>query len=351
MRVGVLGIGLFVPPEIRTNDWWPAEVVAEWSKAPRPGKPTIPLSVGAQRCIAAMAEQAADPFQGYRERRVMPSDMTLLDMEEQAAMSALARSNVDRSSIDLLLTNRTVPDFLLSNPACGLHERLGLARECLSTHLDVATHSFMMQLALAEGMILSGRARNALLVQSCAPSRLIDPTDRISCNFGDAATAVVVGPVSENRGILASAFFTDGRYPKTLIASVPGQRWYESGPSTLHIGDVEQLQHVFLQTADVCRDSILAALARANRRPDEVGFLAIHQGTPWLRRVVQEEAGLQSARSVETYQETAYIFASTIPTSLLRGSESDSISPDDLVVLVGGGPGQTYGATVMVWGR
>jgi 3-oxoacyl-[acyl-carrier-protein] synthase-3 len=348
MQVGILGVGLYLPPEIRTNDWWPSEIVERWKASARPpALPSIPLSDGARKCIAAMTEQAQDPFQGYRERRVMPESMTLLDMEEQAARSALSRANVDPGDIDLLLTNRTVPEFLLGNPACGLHERLGLPRRCLSTHLDVATHSFMMQLALADGMIASGRARRALLVQSCAPSRLIDRDDRISCNFGDAATAVVVGPATSG-GILASVCFTDGRFPKTLIASPKGRPWYGEGASHLHIGDPEQLLGVFLQTADVCSESITTALAACGRQPDEVRFLAIHQGTPWLRRVVQEASGI-SARSIETYQETAYIFASTIPASLSRGQDAGVLQPGELVVLVGGGPGQTYGAVVLVW--
>ena len=293
-----------------------------------------------------MAKQAPDPFAGVSERRVMPAEMTLLDMEEMASRMALEQAGIAASEVTLLLTNRTVPDVLLSNPACGLHARLGLPHECLSTHLDVATHSFMMQLSLAEGMIAAGRARYALLVQSCAPSRLIAADDPISPNFGDAATAVLVGRVPAAAGILASVMYTDGRYPTTLVASVPGAPWY-TGASRLHIADPRQMGAVFLGTADACSLSIATALTRADRRPSDVDFLFVHQGTTWLREVVQSVSGLDRARSIETHAATGYIFASTIPAAIHHARTT--LNPGNLVVLVGGGPGQTYGATVLSW--
>jgi 3-oxoacyl-[acyl-carrier-protein] synthase-3 len=289
-----------------------------------------------------MAEQNKDPFQNFERRHVMPEGMSLLDMEEQASLAALEKAGCERTGIDLLLTNRSVPEFLLSNPAAGLHERLGLSRECLSTHLDVATHSFLMQLALAEGMIAAGRARYALLVQSVASSRLIDPTQRISPHFGDIATAVIIGPTSAERGIKATVNYTDGRYPKTLIASLPGVR--------LQIGEPAQLQAVFLGAVDACVGSIRTVISRAKWSPERVEFLAIHQGAPWLRRIVQEESGLTHTRSAETFKETGYVFASNIPASLAKALERGDLREGDPVVLVGGGPGQTYGATALVWG-
>jgi 3-oxoacyl-[acyl-carrier-protein] synthase III len=59
---------------------------------------------------------------------------------------------------------------------------------------------------------------------------------------------------------------------------------------------------------------------------------------------------MTSVRSVELFRETAYIFSATIPATLARAEETGALTPGDLVVLVGGGTGQIYGATVLVWG-
>ncbi len=355
MRIGVLGVGLFLPPEIRTNDWWPADVVAGWGAQRPPQTPPDPAlleSEGAKRVLAALSQQTRDPFAGTVKRHVMPAAMTLLDMEEHAARTAIERAQIDAADIDLVLTNTTVPDYLLGNPACALHERLKLSRRCFSLHTDVAAGAFQAQLELAEAMLLAGRARRALLVQSCAPSRLIDPTDPNAPYFGDGATALVVGPVDDAHGIETQATFTDGRYGKTLIASVAGARtWHDAGRTTLLVGDPVQTQAVFLQTADLCKVSIDHCLAATGKTAADIDFVAMHQGAAWLRRVIWDYTGLGEARSVEIFAELAYLFASTIPASLAIAEERGLLSPGDRVILVGGGTGMTYGATQLVWGR
>lgn len=350
--VGILGLGVYLPPEVRRNEWWAPELVERWMAERRAsgGAPPEAQTEGERRVLQAMLAQTYDPFQGTIERFVMPTGMSLHDMEEQAAQAALAHAGIDRRDVDLLLTNTVTHDYMLGNPACTLHERLGLPRRCFSMHSDVPTYSFMMQLTLAEAMITAGRARHALLVQSCAPSRLLDPTSAIAPYFGDAATAVVVGPVSPGRGIAASHHATNGRYPRTLIASVPGGCWYDEGRAVLHIGDPWQTQRVFLETADSYKEIVDAVLAEVPCGAEDVDFLCIQQGTPWLRPVIQSHLGLSAARSVETFARVAYVFASALPLTLALAEEQALLRAGDRVLLASGGSGITYGAAVLLWG-
>jgi 3-oxoacyl-[acyl-carrier-protein] synthase-3 len=208
----------------------------------------------------------------------------------------------------------------------------------------------MHQLALADGLIASGRARRALLVQSSATSRLLDPADPISPTFGDAATAAVVGAVPAGRGILAHAHFADGEYANTLVAGVPGARWYDAGRPVLYIEDPAAERRVFLQTLDRAREAVDAVLARAGLAAADIDFFGVHQGTPWLRRLAQDHAGLAHARSVDTYARTAYVFAASIPLGLALAEREGRLSPGDRVLLFGGGTGMTFGAIALVWG-
>src|SRR5262245_61399280 len=219
-ETGILAIGSYLPPLVRHNDWWPEDVVAGWmarrAAVPPPPAPSS-LSPAAARVLAAMAEQAGDPFQGARERRVLPDDMPAVDMEAAAAEQAIERAGIDRREIDLLLVHTAVPEYLLSNTACVLQQRLGLATTCIALQTEAAAYTFLLQLTLARSLIASGAAHRALLVQSCAASRLLDPADPVSVLFGDGATAVVVGPVSAGRGVIAAVHRADGRFPRSLI--------------------------------------------------------------------------------------------------------------------------------------
>ncbi|HMG24190.1 MAG TPA: 3-oxoacyl-[acyl-carrier-protein] synthase III C-terminal domain-containing protein, partial [Kofleriaceae bacterium] len=306
------------------------------------------------RVLAAMAEQAVDPFGGVVERRVMPAGMTATEMEAEAAERAIARAGIDRGEIDVLLTHTAVPEYLMSNTACALHRALGLAPACFAMQAEASGHSFLMQLTLAEQMIATGRARSALLVQSSAASRLIDRDDPHSPLLGDGAAAVVVGRVA-GPGLLATVHRTDGSHPRALIASVPGGRWYDAGrgggPIVLHRADPAAARRVFLETADRAIEVVSAALRDAAVEPADVDFFAVHQGTPWLRRVTQESIGLVRARSVDTFAATGYLFGASIPLVLETAQRQAMVEPGDLVVMHGGGVGAVYGAAVLRWGN
>jgi 3-oxoacyl-[acyl-carrier-protein] synthase-3 len=349
--VGIWGVGRHLPPQIRTNDWWPAATVARWTAArAAAGPPPAPTTEGTARVLRAMREQAVDPFQGARERRVLADDRTAVDMEVAAAEDALARAGVDRGEIDLLLTHTQVPEHLVNNSACVLHQRLGLGPRCLPLQLEATAYTFLAQLELAELYLASGRARRALLVQSCALSRILDRDDLYSPVFGDGATAVVVGPVAGDRGVIRHVHRAETRHPHMLVAGAPGGRWYD-GRSVLHSLDLPGARDVFLAIADQAKEVVGAVLDGTGLAAADVGFFASHQGTPWVRAVAQELAGLSHARTVDTFPTTGTLFACNLPLVLREAEDGGLVGGGDLVVLFGGGTGVVYGATLVRWGR
>ena len=351
--VGVLGLGMYLPAEVRENAWWSAEVVATWRR-PTPATlppPPVDATPGMRAVLAAMAEQAEDPFQGTSKRHVIAADMDIGEMEVRAARAAIEQAGIDLSEIDLVLTSTTPIDRQLTNTACDLHHRLGLPNACFALHVDGAQHAFLLQLTLAETMIKAGQARTALLVQSSAVSRILDYRSPISPVFGDGATAVIVGRVAENRGILASSHHTDGARPYTLIASVPGAAWYADGRAILHMADPSGMREILLRTVDVSVESIQGALARTPYRAADVDVFAMHEGMPWLRRLVQAHTGLEQARAVDTFADTGHLFGAFVPSTLVAAERGGMLHDGDLVVIAGGGNGMSYGATVMRWGR
>ena len=351
--VGILGLGTYLPPEVRGNDWWPDDVVAGWRARLTAGIARLrtmppPSAPGAARVVQAMIELGGDPFEGVRERRVLAAELTATDMEVHAATAALAAAGVAPDEVDLLLLHSAVPEYQLSNVACPLHHRLGLPPACLALEAHAAAYSFLAQLALAVPMIESGRVRRALLVQSSAVSRVMDPTDPVSAKVGDAASAVVIGPVAAGSGVQAAVHRVDGTAPRALIAAAPGGRWYD-GRSLLSSADPASAQRVFLDTVDQSQEVITSVLANAGVAVEQVDFFAVHQGTPWLRRLVQEHAGLTAARSIDLFERTAYVFAASIPLVLAAAVADGALRAGDQVIALGGGTGMTCGATALRW--
>jgi len=268
-----------------------------------------------RRVLAAMAKQALDPFQGMVERHVMPPAMTSVDMELAAARAAIADAGVDLAEIDLVVAHTPVPEWLGSNPSCLIHAALGLRPDCMAVQIDASGNSFLAQLTLAERLLATGRARHALLVQSAAGSRLLDPEDVQSPLFGDGAAAQVLGPV-DAPSILALVHRTDGSHPRALVATVRDGRWYDGGRITLHRGDLADARMAFLETLDRARDVIEPALARAGvSAPVTQGYLA----------------------------------GASVPFVLDELRRSGALRPGDLVAMLGGGVGATQAAAIVRW--
>jgi 3-oxoacyl-[acyl-carrier-protein] synthase-3 len=360
--VGIHGIGLYLPSEVRTNDWWPESVVSSWRErragqrsrelmSDRPAGDVVPVTDGVSKVLDALSVANTDPFNGVVERRVMPKGMLPSEMEIAAGKEALAKSEIDPEEIGLLLTHSYCPDVLNVPNACTVHRELGLSTNCLSLATDGACNSFLQQLTLAEQMIASGRTRYALLVQSSASSRLVHKEDPSSIWFGDAATAVVVGPVSEGKGVLGSAHRTDGTLSRTIMCGIPGKHWYDEGQCVLYVGDAREGRRMILTIADLASDVTRDVLAQAGLEPGDVRFYASHQGTSWLRAITQEHVGLRNARSVDTFSWTASLVACNIPAMLALGAKEGLLRDGDPALLFSGGSGITWSAIVLRWGK
>lgn len=359
--VGIHGTGVYLPPDVRTNQWWPASVVEGW-RSRRGGETTrealsaadpgdiVELTDGVRRTLAQLSDAKSDIFQGAKERRVMPEGMLSSDMEAAAAREALKASQVDPEDIDLLLTYSYCPDLLTVPNACIVHRKVGLQERCVTLSVDGHANSFLLQLTLAEQMIASGRSRLALLVQSSASSRLIDATDPSSLWFGDGATAVVVGPVARGKGILGQSHHTDGTLSRTIVCGVPGRQWYDEGRCVLYMMDPLEGRRMILAIADYSKQTIHEALAQAELRAEDVRFYASHQGTFWLRALTQEYTGLLGASSADTFASTTSLVAANIPLLLAEGQRSGSLKDGDPVVMFSGGSGITWSAVVLRWG-
>lgn len=354
LNVGILSIGTYLPPHIRTNEWWPDDTVARWGEnAPRGEARTEAGALTREQALVLSAQSPTlgDPFRGAKERRVLAPEMSSLDMEVRAARDALDQAGDSAREIDLLLSYSLVPDDLGTNTAALLHRKLELSPSCYSLSVEGAHNSLLLQLAIAESMIRVGRATKALLVQSCAASRILPYDEPYSTQFGDGATAVVVGAVSGDRGVLATAHRTDGSRAKALVTGIPGSEWYEDGRCVIYSRDLATAHGLLLDSASMAKEVLGEALSTSAVPPDSVDFFACHQPTVWFRQAAQRAAGLTNARSADTYATLGSLFACNLPLILSTGAAAGTLRDGDLVALFSGGNGATFSATVMRWGR
>jgi 3-oxoacyl-[acyl-carrier-protein] synthase-3 len=357
MTVGIIGLGTYLPPHVRTNAWWPQHVVDSWqdpfaNRAPRSESPQAePPTPAMQRTLAALQEHADDPFRGARERRVMADDMTVSEMEANAAREAMQHAGIRAEDVDVILSQTPVPDQLMVNGACVTHRMLGLPRRCLALGTEAACNGLALHLSLAKALIDSGQARNVLSVHSSAITRVHGPAEPHSAWWGDGAAAAVIGRVRDDRGIVAAVHNADGGTCNSLVLGVPGRRWWELGEITTHTLDREHTRNMIRTLVARAGDTITEALSKAGVDRESVDFYASHQGTVWFAKATAAQAGIDSTKTLNTFPSLANMNSVNTPYVLAMGVQKGMIRDGSIVVTFSGGLGETWSSTVMRWGR
>src|SRR5437762_5575651 len=157
---------------------------------------------------------------GIRQRHIAADGEQTSDLALAAARIALQQAGIAAANLDLIIVATTTPDMIFPSTACILQEKLG-ATGGPAFDVQAVCSGFVYALALADKMVASGAARNALVIGAEIYSRILDWNDRGTCVlFGDGAGAVVLLP-SPTPGILSSHLHADGSYRRIL--EVPGQ--------------------------------------------------------------------------------------------------------------------------------
>lgn len=357
MGIGILGIGIYLPPEIRTNEYWTDESISKWGT--RQGHRMTsgaeasdgPKTAGEHAVLEALTKQASDPFRGTRQRRVMAPTDCAVDLETRAAIEAIARAKITSNDIDVVMSFSLCPDYINTTHSSAVHHSIGLRANCLSFDMSAVCNSFQYQLTLAVALIESGKARNCLLLMSSPMSRMHNMEDPQSTWFGDGAAAVIVGSVSAKNGILASVHKTDGSINKALVHGIPDKRWYDEGRVIMYSENRSHSRQMILRICDMAEQTMAEVLKQVGLYPRDVNFFVAHQSTAWMQDTIQKHIGLTSAKTVSTFQWAGSLSAANIPFALAVADREGLLREGDIVAMFSPGTGVTYSSTILRWGH
>ena len=168
MNASIVGLGQWLPEEVRDNSWWPVEFQARARACAERELIDVDVASGALEdeiaCRYFRREQS-DPFLGTSRRRVAPSEITAPEAETLAAREALDEAGVAASELDAIFSWAAVPERIVPPSAPKVAELLK-AHRAYAVGLDAACASPLLQLELATALIETGRARHVLLTQS-----------------------------------------------------------------------------------------------------------------------------------------------------------------------------------------
>jgi 3-oxoacyl-[acyl-carrier-protein] synthase III len=273
---------------------------------------------------------------GIEERRIAADDVTTSDMAFEAAKKAIQDAGITAEEIDLILVATVTPDTPFPSVACRIQERLG-AKKAAAMDVSAACAGFMYGIVTAKQFIETEVYKYVLVVGVEKLSKVTDWSDRnTAVLFGDGAGATIIGPVSENRGILSFELGADGTGSKHLYQD-----------EYIIMNGREVFKFAVRQMGESC----INVLEKAGLTKDDVDFLIPHQANIRIMEASRQRLDLPVEKMSKTINKYGNTSAASIPISIVEDLEEGRIKDDDLIVMVGFGGGLTWGAIAIRWGK
>lgn len=355
-QLGIKGVGMAVPDEVRTNDAWSDAFRRRFEERSK-GDVTTPevflsrAKSQAQRIqFGQMLETYSDPFRGSRERRVAPSHVLPSDLQVAAARQALAQAGMDARELDVVLETSMPADQPNPSNSGRLIHLLG-ATHAHGLTLDAGCSAFISALALGEAMIRSGQARHILVAHVGMLSRICDWEDPLSVNNGDGAAAVVLGRVEDGFGLLSHVSRTVAELHDGMAVAPRGPEFWTEGksPIVMQSRNLDAGRQIVLGTADFAKETIERALRRAGVEKGEVTRFYSHQPSVFFNASARLGAGLDHAQTTDTFRKYGSMHAANIPINLVEAQASGQLKRGDLCVFYACGTGLNLAAAVYRW--
>lgn len=313
MNVGIKGFGAYAPEKVVDNAYFESflETSDEW--------------------ISKMT--------GIKERRWASEDQDTSDLAFEASKKAIEDAGITPADIDMIIVATATGDMPFPSVANILQEKLGTRKVPTMDQL-AACSGFMYSMITAKQYVQSGDYKNILVVGADKLSKITDLTDRSTAVlFGDGAGAVVIGEVSEGRGIISYKMGSDGNGGKYLYLNKDTGKLVMNG------------REVFKFAVRIMGEASTRVVDKAGLQSDDIDMFIPHQANIRIMESARERLGIEREKMSVSVNRFGNTSAASIPLSISQELENGRIKDDDTLVLVGFGGGLTWGAMVIKWGK
>lgn len=313
MNVGIKGFGAYAPERVVDNAYFEGflDTSDEW--------------------ISKMT--------GIKERRWSRDDQDTSDLAYEASKKAIEDAGIKPNDIDMIIVATATGDMPFPSVANILQEKLGTGKVPTMDQL-AACSGFMYSMITAKQYVQSGDYKNILVVGADKLSKITDLTDRSTAVlFGDGAGAVVIGEVSEGRGIINYEIGSDGSGGKYLYLNKETGKLVMNG------------REVFKFAVRIMGEASTRVVEKAGLESDDIDMFIPHQANIRIMESARERLGIEREKMSVSVNRFGNTSAASIPLSIQQELENGRIKDDDTLVLVGFGGGLTWGAMVIKWGK
>ncbi len=288
---------------------------------------------------------------GIKERHILkvPGEGASY-MGAKAVQNLFEKTGTKPEEIDMVICTTVTPDSPFPATANVISDKVGI-KNALGFDLNGACSGFLFGLDVATQYIKTGARKKIVLVSAEKMSSITDYTDRTTCVlFGDAATAILIEPTTEDVGVVDSILRTDGFGRIHLHMKAGGSvrpASHETVDNREHFV-YQEGKHVFKHAVSNMADVSVEIMERNNLKSEDIAWLVPHQANLRIIDATAERMGLEKEKvmiNIERYGNTT---TATIPLCLYEWEKQ--LKKGDKIVLAAFGAGFTWGSIYLKWG-
>lgn len=287
---------------------------------------------------------------GIKERRIFKGKgKATSDMGTAAIKQLLEKTHTSADEIDMLICATITPDMPFPATANIIANKAGI-HNAWSFDLNAACSGFIFALSTGVQFIESGRYKKVIIVGADMMSAITNYNDRTTCPlFGDAASAVLLEPTTDDIGIIDYINHVDGLGRHHLHMKAGGSL-RPASHETVDNGEhfvYQEGQAVFKAAVSSMADVAAEIMERHNLTSDDVAWLVPHQANMRIIDATARRMGLKKDKVMINIQKYGNTTAATIP--LCLWDYEKQLHKGDNIILAAFGAGFTWGSVYLKW--
>ena len=287
---------------------------------------------------------------GIKERRILKENgKGTSDMGAEAVKGLLEKTGTSPEDIDLLICATVTPDMQFPATANIICDKAGL-KNAFSYDLNAACSSYIYALVTASKFIETGSYKKVIVVGADKMSSIVDYTDRTTCViFGDAGTATLLEPTTENIGIRDSILRSDGS-GRIFLHQKAGGSVKPASHETVDAREhfiFQEGQQVFKFAVTKMADVSVEIMKKNELKSDDVTWLVPHQANLRIIEATARRMKIRKDQVMINIQRYGNTTSATIP--LCMWEWENKLNKGDNLILSAFGGGFTWGSIYLKW--
>ncbi len=342
-QVNIIGIGTYLPKKIVRN--------SDFNYA------SVGLTDEAIKKLGLVERRHADIHEG------------IIDLAYNASLRAIKNARISASDIDLILFASASIEKIVPVPAIDIQKRLGII-DCMSLQFVDGCCAFLTSMEMGAYAIMSGQAKNVLIVSAERFSGKISFTTELSyltgMSVGDSAGAMILscGDRKLGNGKLSSYFnsspdFRAGFTIRPCEATIGLEKKcgifldYDFESVLNGYQDDMSIASFFQRIKEhglkLLPNCISKALNKVSYTDDDIDFYILHQPTREFIEIWKQNANIHKNKTLDTFDKYANLSSVTVVANLDMAYQLGKIKKGDTILLASLGEGITVGATIWKW--